>query len=52
MSDATFPTDAQVRSACLFYRHDFGLLNAAEQSQVMWQAREWLRAWQKELDRK
>jgi hypothetical protein len=48
MSDATFPTEAQVRSACLSFRHDFGLLGTTVQANVMWQAREWLRAWQKE----
>ena len=43
------PTDAQVRSACLSYRHDFGLLTVAEAAIVKSEAREWLRAWQKEL---
>jgi hypothetical protein len=47
---AVKPTDAQVASACLSYRHDFGLLNAEERQKVMFQAREWLHAWQKELD--
>jgi hypothetical protein len=43
------PTDAQVASACLSYRHDFGLLPSLEQDVLMWRAREWLRAWQKEM---
>jgi len=42
------PTEAQVRSACLSYRHDFGLLTVAEAAVVKSEAREWLRAWQKE----
>lgn len=44
------PTDAQVASACMSYRHDFGLLGAEDRQQVMRQARFWLEAWQKELD--
>ena len=46
MSDAL--TQKQIASACLSFRHDFGLLPAAEQSQVMWSAQEWWKAWQKE----
>lgn len=42
-------TDDQVASACLSYRHDFGLLDASDRAALMWDAREWLRAWQKEL---
>lgn len=41
------PTDEQVRSACLSYRHDFGLLSPKEQASVEFQAREWLHAWGK-----
>lgn len=43
------PTDNQVASACMSYRHDFGLLPARDREALMFQAREWLRAWQKEL---
>lgn len=43
------PTEAQVASACLSYRHDFGLLDGLERTLVMQQARDWLHAWQKEL---
>jgi hypothetical protein len=43
------PTDAQTASACLSYRHDFGLLPAEERHRIMFTAREWLRAWQKEM---
>jgi hypothetical protein len=42
------PTDEQVQSACLSYRHDFGLLTVADAAIVKSEAREWLRAWQKE----
>lgn len=42
------PTDAQAASACLSYRHDFGLMKADERQKLMFTAREWLRAWQKE----
>lgn len=42
------PTLAQINSACLSFRHDFGLLDATERGELQWQATEWLRAWQKE----
>ncbi len=44
------PTEKELRSVCLSFRHDFGLMAAGEQAQLMWQAREWLRAWQKEIE--
>jgi len=44
------PTDAQLASACMSYRHDFGLLDGLERTLVLHQARDWLHAWQKELD--
>lgn len=43
------PTEAQLNSACLSYRHDFGLLGEEERARVKFQAREWLRAWMREL---
>ncbi|WP_222042394.1 hypothetical protein [Rhizobium laguerreae] len=43
------PTEAQINSACLSYRHDFGLLNGEEREMVRFKAREWLRAWLREL---
>ncbi|MCV9963517.1 hypothetical protein OIU34_16565 [Pararhizobium sp. BT-229] len=43
------PTDAQLNSACLSFRHDFGLLGEEERARVRFQAREWLRAWMREL---
>lgn len=42
------PSDAQVASACLSYRHDFGLMKADERQKLMFTALEWLHAWQKE----
>jgi hypothetical protein len=42
------PTPAQVASACMSYRHDFGLLDPAKRSTTVFQAKEWLRAWRKE----
>jgi hypothetical protein len=43
------PTDDQIESACLSYRHDFGLLEAAQQSQIKYAGLEWLLAWQKAM---
>lgn len=42
------PTEAQVNSACLSFRHDFGLLPESNRQQERFIALEWLRAWQKE----
>ena len=42
------PTDAQINSACLSYRHDFGLRDKRDQDNLRFQANEWLIAWQKE----
>lgn len=43
------PTDAQCRSACYSFRHDFGLLSEEEQRRTVFEAKEWLRAWMYEL---
>lgn len=43
------PTVAQTASACLSFRHDFGLLQPEERRTTMFIAREWLRAWMKEM---
>jgi hypothetical protein len=43
------PTDEQVRSAAMWYRHDLGLLTVAEAAKVKTEARLWLRSWQKEV---
>lgn len=43
------PTQEQVNSACMSYRHDFGLLYPDAKSSLRAQAIEWLRAWQKEF---
>lgn len=36
-------------SVCMSYRHDYGLLSAEEQLTVRLDAKQWLRAWIKEL---
>ena len=41
-------TRAQYASACLSYRHDFGLLSEEQQHRLLYEAREWDRALQKE----
>ena len=38
-------TEAKINSACLSYRHDFGLLDAPSKTQVRSQSKEWLHAW-------
>jgi hypothetical protein len=43
------PTEAQLNSACMSFRHDFGLLSPEEQREIRFVAREWLRAWMWEL---
>lgn len=35
-----------VYNMCLSYRHDFGLLNATEQKQLVFECKEWLRAYE------
>lgn len=45
------PTDAQTESACMSYRHDFGLLEPEERRMTMFKGREWLRAWMREMPR-
>lgn len=42
------PTPHQIHSACLSYRHDFGLMSTQNKSKLEGIAIEWLRAWQKE----
>jgi hypothetical protein len=42
------PTEAQINSACLSFRHDYGLLDDHDRERLRFVAVEWLRAWQKE----
>lgn len=42
------PSQDQVDSACMSYRHDFGLMIGEERLQIQAEARQWLIAWQKE----
>jgi hypothetical protein len=37
-------TDRDLASACLSYRHDFGLMDETNRGLLMFQAREWARA--------
>ena len=41
------PTDAEIESACLSYRHDYGLMTDEQKRMLRCDALEWLRAWQK-----
>ena len=41
-------TDEQIASVCLSYRHDFGLLPDEDKRRLMFEAREWERAFAKE----
>jgi hypothetical protein len=43
------PTESQIASACLSYRHDFGLLSEPQRELIMFQGLEWLRAWRREF---
>ena len=43
------PTEKQIWSACLSFRHDLGLMEYREKESLRFQAIEWLRAWQKEF---
>lgn len=42
------PTREQIDSACLSYRHHFGLLSEPEKEQLRREAGYWLAAWRKE----
>lgn len=44
------PADAEIDSACMWFRHDFGLLDDAEKDFMRFTAKEWLRAWCKVRD--
>lgn len=44
-------TDPQIASACMSYRHDFGLLDDAYKEQLVYDARSWEYAFAKERER-
>lgn len=44
------PTDLETDDACMWYRHDFGLLPDDERMHLRIEAKEWLRAWCKVRD--
>ena len=41
------PTDAEAYSACMYMRHDFGLLPSHERKEMMFESRLWLISWSK-----
>ncbi len=41
------PSEAQLADASMWYRHDFGLMSEEDQKRLIFQAKEWLRAWRK-----
>lgn len=43
-------TEAQIESACLFYRHDFGLLSEEEKGLIRHQCKWWFIAIRKEFE--
>ena len=43
-------TDLQIASACMSYRHDFGLLDDAYKEQLVYEARSWEYAFAKERE--
>lgn len=46
------PTDAEIDGACMWFRHDFGLMMHGDRLRLRYQAKEWLRAWCKVRDHK
>lgn len=43
-------SESQIASACLSYRHDFGLLDSDKQKVLILEAKEWYRAFGKQLE--
>jgi len=41
------PTEAEIASACLYYDHSFGLMDAEQRRRLAWEAAEWLHSWRK-----
>lgn len=41
------PTEREVDEACMFFNHGFGLMSIKDANALRFQAREWLKAWQK-----
>ena len=44
-----YPTPQQIDDACMFFRHDFGLMKPIEQEKLRSSAINWLMAWRKTL---
>lgn len=49
LKDLNEITDKDVLSACLSYRHDFGLLSEEEKLTIIFEANQWLYAWKKTI---
>ena len=43
------PSPKQLDDACMYFRHDFGLLSEDDKNRVRWTAYFWLQAWRKAL---
>jgi len=41
------PTNDEIHSACLYYDHSYGLMDASKREHLQFVAKEWLRSWQK-----
>lgn len=41
------PTSVETDSACMYIRHDYGLMGPIERQELRSKATEWLRAWRK-----
>lgn len=41
------PHPEDLHNACMYFRHDYGLMKPEEQENLRWQAKEWLYAWSK-----
>lgn len=46
------PDATDLANACLYFRHDFGLLPDSEMNRVMFEAKHWLEAWNKAFEDK
>ena len=43
------PTDSEIHSACMSYRHDYGIMEPTEQKTLFQEAKLWYEAWRKEI---
>jgi len=47
IGEAFEPHQEDVRNACYYFRHDFGLLSPETQEEIRYTAKQWLYAWSK-----